>query len=305
MPSALAIITGSDATYFNLMRGPIRAIRETADLQSVPIYVFDAGLTPDQRQWLDRQGAKVVPPEWPHRRTVPGYVAMLAARPRIPSYFPGHDVYLWIDADAWPQTVEAVATYHRMALNKGFAVTPEVHPSYNNRELGAAHRKIRGWFGAEIVAALEGTAPINLGVFAGATEAPHWAVWAKRVDDWLTASTQTEIDFNADQTAFNMVVHADKIDTALLPARYNWICHTALPKVTPDGRVLLEPVRPFAPLGVVHMTLWTKKGNVELQTPEGGRISRPLTFGAEPLPDNGAALPDYALSDLDVGVGET
>lgn len=300
MTSALAVVTGSDATYFDLMRGPIRAIRESPDLQSVPIYVFDAGLKPEHKQWLASQGAKVVVPEWPHARTVPGYVAMLAARPNIPTYFPGHAVYLWIDADAWPQTVEAVATYHRMALNAGFAVTPEVHPSYNNRELGAAHRKIRSWFGPEVVAALEGTAPINLGVFAGAADAPHWSVWAKRVDDWLTASTTTEVDFNADQTAFNMVVHVDKVATALLPARYNWICHTSLPKVSPDGMVLLEPTMPFSALGVVHMTLWTKKGNMELQVPHGGKVSRPLTFRREPLPDNGSALPDYALSDLNL-----
>lgn len=300
MTSALAIVTGSDATYFDLMRGPIRAIRESPDLQSVPIYVFDAGLTEDQRRWLAKQDAKLVTPQWPHSRQVPGYVAMLAARPRIPAYFPGHEVYLWIDADAWPQTVEAVATYHRMALNKGFAVTPEVHPSYNNRELAAAHRKIRGWFGDDVATALEGTAPINLGVFAGAADAPHWPIWAKRVDDWLTASTKPEIDFNADQTAFNMVVHVDKIGTALLPARYNWICHTSLPKASPDGRVLLEPTAPFAALGIVHMTLWTKKGNVELQTPQGGKVSRPLTFRAEPLPGNGSALPDYALSSLDL-----
>ncbi|HEY1720863.1 MAG TPA: hypothetical protein VGG27_06435 [Magnetospirillaceae bacterium] len=301
MTSTLAVVTGSDATYFDLMRGPIRAIRESADLQSVPIYVFDAGLTAEQKQWLAKQNATIATPQWPHSRSVPGYVAMLAARPRIPSYFPGHEVYLWIDADAWPQTVEAVATYHRMALNKGFAVTPEAHPSYNNRELGAAHRKIRSWFGPEIAAALEGTAPINLGVFAGAAEAPHWAVWSKRVDDWLGASTKPEIDFNVDQTAFNMVVHTDKIDTALLPARYNWICHTSLPKASPDGRILLEPTAPFSVLGVVHMTLWTKKGNVELQTPQGGKVSRPLTYHAEPLPGNGSALPDYALSNLDLG----
>ncbi len=300
MTSALAVITGSDATYFDLMRGPIRAIRESADLQSVPIYVFDAGLRPEQKGWLTARGVKIVTPEWPHKRQVPGYVAMLAARPRIPTYFPGHEVYLWIDADAWPQTVEAVATYHRMALSKGFAVTPEVHPSYNNKELAAAHRKIRSWFGPDVVTALEGTAPINLGVFAGAADAPHWAVWSKRVDDWLTASTKTEIDFNADQTAFNMVAHVDKIPTAFLPARYNWICHTSLPKVTPDGFVLLEPTAPFSPLGMVHMTLGTKKGNMVLQSSQGGTISRPLTFRGEPLPGNGSTLPDYALTDLDV-----
>ncbi len=301
MTSALAIVTGSDATYFGLLRGLIRAIRETDETQALPIYVFDAGLNPDQRRWLADRGATIQAPSWPFARRVPGYIAMLAARPRIPGLFPGHSVYLWFDADAWPQRFEAVATYHRHAIDKGFAVTPENHPTYNAKELTAAHRRIRSWFGPETTAALEGTAPINLGVFAGAAEAPHWSRWSARVDQWLAGSTTKEVDFNADQTAFNMVAYADKIPTALLPARFNWICHTSPPKVTPDGRTLLEPVAPFAPLAVVHMTLWTKKGAVELTTPDGRKISRPLTYGAEPLPDDGAALPDYALSDLDVG----
>ena len=300
MTSTLAIVTGSDATYFALLRGLIRAVREADELQGLPVYVFDAGLGSEQRQWLAERGATTLAPPWPHDRAVPGYVAMLAARPRIPALFPGHDVYLWFDADAWPQRFEAVATYNRRALDKGFAVTPEVHPTYNAQELGAAHRRIRSWFGAETAATLEGTPPINLGVFAGAADAPHWALWSKRVDTWLAASTRAEIDFNADQTAFNMVAYADKVATAFLPARYNWICHTSLPKVSGDGQMLLEPVAPFAPIGVVHMTLWTKKGALQLTTPEGRKITRPLTYAAEPLPDNGAALPDYALTDLDV-----
>ena len=38
---------------------------------------------------------------------------------------------------------------------------------------------------------------------------------------------------------------------------------------------------------------------MELTTPDGRKLARPLTYGAEPLPDDGAALPDYALTDLD------
>ncbi len=299
MNSALAIVTGSDATYFDLLRGLVRAVREKPETQGVPIYVFNAGLSKQQLAWLVAHDARPVVPRWSYPRKVPGYIAMLAARPNIPDYFPGHEAYLWFDADAWPQQYEAIATYHRRALEKGFAVTPEVHPAYNGKELGAAHQRIRAWFGPETVSALKDTAPINLGVFAGAADAPHWQVWRKRVDAWLTASKSKEEDFNADQTAFNMVVHADKLDTAFLPARYNWICHTALPKVSPNGLTLLEPVAPFAPLGVVHMTLWTKKGSVELTSPEGQKLSRPLTYEGEALPGDGKSLPDFALTDLD------
>jgi hypothetical protein len=293
-----AIVSGSDAAYFGLLRGLVRAIRAFAALAETPLYVFDAGLASEQRDWLTRQGATIARPRWEFDRTVPGFIAMLATRPRIPQCFPGHEAYLWIDADAWPQRLEAVETYHRAALAKGFAVTPEVHATYNARELGEAHKRIRGWYGPDVVRALEGTPPINLGVFAGAADAPHWAAWRRRVDNWLAASTSQQIDFNADQTAFNMVVHADRLETELLPARYNWICHTSTPMVSEDGATLLEPVAPYRPLGMVHMTLWTKKGPQKLTTPGGKTIFRPLTYAAEPLPDSGAALPDFALPNL-------
>jgi len=296
----LAIVSGSDAAYFPLLRGMVRSVTDKMFDFDWSLFVFDAGLTVDRRRWLEGHGATLLRPDWPYAREVPGFVAMLASRPRLPDLIPGYAAYMWLDADAWVQQFEALATYRREALDKGFAVTPEVHPAYNIRELGAAHQRIRAGFGRETVVALEGTAPINLGVFAGAAGAPHWAAWRKRVETWLAASKSSQIDFNADQTAFNMVVHVDKLDTALLPARYNWICHTALPKVSPDGATLLEPVAPYAPLGVVHMTLWTKKGAVDLATPQGGKVTRPLTYGAEPLPDGGRALPDFAIKNLKV-----
>lgn len=298
MSEDLAIVSGSNSTYFPLLQGLVWALRAAPETRSLPLLIFDAGLSPEQGAWLADRGALLAVPPWPFSRPVPGFIAMLAARPSIPEIFPGYRAYLWFDADAWPQQAEAVATYRRSALAKGFAVTPEVHPTYNNRELGEAHRRIRSWFGPETVAALEGTAPINLGVFAGAAGAPHWSFWRRRVEAWLSTSTTRDVDFNADQTAFNLVVHADKLPTELLPAQFNWICHTSPPMVTADGATLLEPVAPFAPLAVVHMTLWTKKGAQNLSTPEGARLSRPLTYGGVPLPGDGAALPDFALPDL-------
>src|SRR5262249_39007322 len=156
----------------------------------------------DQRAWLTAQRATLLTPHWGHARQVPGFVAMLASRPRLPEIIPGYAAYLWLDADAWAQESVAVEHYRTQALTQGFAVTPETPPTYNSGELAGAHRRIRGWFGAEVQAKLEGTAPINLGVFAGKAGAPHWTLWRKRVDDWLAASTSRDQDFNADQTAF-------------------------------------------------------------------------------------------------------
>ena len=298
MSRGLAVVSGSDSVYFPLLQGALRSVGDLRLDYDIAPFAFDAGMTGDQRKWLEGRGVEILRPHRPFAREVPGFVAMLASRPRLPELIPGYEAYLWIDADAWVQTDSGVSDYRDGALASGFCVTPESHPSYNERELAAAHRRIRGWFGPETVAALEGTAPINLGVFCGRADAPHWARWRDRVDAWLAAPTTPEADFNADQTAFNMVVYADKLETVRLPALYNWICHTAPPMATDDGRTLLEPVAPYRPLHVVHMTLWTKKGAMELKTRSGGRVTRPLTYRGETLPDGGAALPDFALKDL-------
>src|SRR5271169_2631981 len=100
MKGPLAIVTGCDATYHGLLKGAVESIRATPLGRDMPLCVFDAGFTDDQSKWLTDRGAVLARPEWSFGRKVPGFVSMLAARPRIPDYFPGHQIYMWIDADA-------------------------------------------------------------------------------------------------------------------------------------------------------------------------------------------------------------
>ncbi|HTB36168.1 MAG TPA: hypothetical protein VK777_03775, partial [Reyranella sp.] len=181
-------ITGGDAGYFELMRDCIGSLRATPEGRVLSLGVLDCGLTEEQRAWCREQGATLVVPQWdfefPGRnRLKDGYKA-LTARPFLPRYFPGFELYLWIDGDCWVQQGDAISLFLRAARTGALAVAPEIHRSMRH------YRHAWGEFSSINGAAYEScfdraTADrlirypmINAGVFALAADASHWAGWA-------------------------------------------------------------------------------------------------------------------------------
>jgi len=54
----------------------------------------------------------------------------MTARPYLPKHFPGHAVYLWIDADAWVQDDTVLDIFVSGARRGMLAVVPEVDRGY-------------------------------------------------------------------------------------------------------------------------------------------------------------------------------
>jgi hypothetical protein len=182
-------ITGGDAGYFDLMKDCIGSLRATPEGSALSLGILDCGLTEEQRAWCRAQGATLVVPQWdfefPGRdRLKDGYKA-LTARPFLPRYFPGFELYFWIDADCWVQQGDAIALFLAAARTGALAVAPEIHRSMRH------YHHAWGEFSAVCGAAYEAcfdkaTAErlirypmINAGVFALRTEAPHWSGWAR------------------------------------------------------------------------------------------------------------------------------
>src|SRR5262249_49941592 len=112
MIGRVLLVTGSDAAFFPMVRGTIRSVRDKPQGQQVVVAFFDRGCTSEQRRWLREQVDEVREPGWdfefPNRIGLPGYVRAQLARPFLPKYFPGYDLYFWLDADAWVQDWSAV-----------------------------------------------------------------------------------------------------------------------------------------------------------------------------------------------------
>src|SRR5579862_1671734 len=175
---SVAIVSGADAGFFSFLFELVRSIRDKPQGRAVSLCVFDMGLSDQQKDWSRAQGAIVRKPEWTYKCELSTTNQMLATRPQIPDYFPGHDIYLWIDADAWVQSWHAVETFCAGAVECGFCVAPELHPNYRLTNYWGIDYA-RGWYGPPAPGTKE--TPINAGVFAGRADAPHWKAWLKRV----------------------------------------------------------------------------------------------------------------------------
>ena len=258
------IVSGADSGYFELLRGCIRSIRDKPEGASVALGVLDVGLSETERRWLEAQGAVVVAPGWdldfPGRDSTPRYRRAQYGRPFLPRHFPGHDLYLWIDADAWVQDWTAIDLLLRAAGEGNLAIVPEMDRSYRNffhafeefhDVIGEGYRAIFD----EPAATRLGRRPLlNNGVFALASEAPHWQAWAETLRRALRQSRNALVD----QTTLNHVVYEQNLPAHFLPAWCNWICHHAAPVRDATQAFLTEPNLPHHKLGIVHLTMWMK-----------------------------------------------
>jgi hypothetical protein len=257
-------ITGGDANYFDLMRECVGSLRATEEGRAMTLGILDCGLTPEQRAWFAAQDAVIVTPEWdfdfPARAGLKdGYKALLA-RPFLPRYFPGFDLYFWIDADCWVQQGDAIGLFLRAARTGALAVAPEIHRSMRHyRHAWTEFSTINGAayeaaFCKETAERLIRYPLINAGVFALKADAPHWQGWA----DLLGAALQRTADMT-DQTSLNVLVYDKGFACEPLPSRCNWPVHHATPAWDAERGLFVEPAMPYDPLGILHLTIYTKR----------------------------------------------
>ncbi len=272
------IVTGADSGYFELLAGQVRSIRDKPAGAEIALGVLDVGLAAAERRWVEEQGAQVVAPGWdldfPGRDAAPRFRQAQYGRPFLPRHFPGHDLYLWLDADAWVQDWWAVDLFFRAAAGGRLAIVPELDRSYRNffhawEEFHAVIR--RGYaeaFDGPTADKLIRHPLLNNGAFALAAEAPHWRAWART----LQAALQQSRNELVDMTTLNHVVYLQGLPAHFLPAWCNWICHHAEPLREPGRGCLVEPNLPHQKLGIVHLTLWMKERR---DLAYGGAVDKP------------------------------
>ncbi len=257
-------ITGGDAAYFDLMRDCIESLQATGQGRALALGVLDCGLTEEQRDWCRERGATLVVPQWdfdfPGRESLKDGYKALTARPFLPRYFPGFDLYLWIDGDCWVQQGDAVALFLTAARTGALAVAPEIHRSMRHyRHAWKEFSTINGaafeaCFDRETAERLIRYPLINAGIFALAADAPHWQGWAKLLGEALQRSTNM-----TDQVALNVLVYDRGYTCEPLPSRCNWPVHHATPAWDAGRGLFVEPAMPYEALGILHLTIYTKR----------------------------------------------
>ncbi|MET1026369.1 MAG: hypothetical protein ABWY00_04315 [Dongiaceae bacterium] len=275
------IITGGDAHFFPFLISALNSLRAFPETASRDFGIIDQGLQADQIAQLESLGCRIVQPEWtlpvPEDRRLLRNIG-LVARTALRDYFPGYEVYLWFDADAWMQTPEFMHIFMDGARANGAAVVLENGPGYR-RPLS----DLKWWAGNMIAAygAMAGlrlsvARSINIGILCLRDNAPHWDAWIRA----YTRALERTGKVNLDQHAFLAAIHLDGLATTFLPARYNWLPHLSRPVWNQETRLLCEPVSPYRPLSVIHLAGPRKDRPYEITSLSGGTLTTPLTYPA-------------------------
>jgi hypothetical protein len=282
----LLIVSAADAGYFPLLQDLVISVR--AEHSKVAIGLLDLGLAPEQRGWLADRVTHLVQPGWdvdfPGRESAPESFKAQVARPFLPRHFPGYDMYLWIDADAWLQDWRVVELYRAAAGHDRLAIVPEIDRAYKRhykrpklfgRTLAwKNYREAFGWRAADRL----GRNPmVNCGVFALHRKAPHWQAWAGLIARVL----QRTRFFYAEQTALNYAIFAERLPVNFLPAYCNWLAGDAAPAFDARRGLFVEPYAPHEIIGVMHLAGPEQKTQrFRLQRLDGGTVETMLRYSA-------------------------
>ena len=273
-----AIVTGADHNYFPLMQALLRSlIRKHGP--AYPLLVLDFGMKPEQLAAIEPLAAKIVRPGWWFEAPSPlrlsrnlGY----AARPMIPDYLPGYDVYLWLDADISVQDGRFASAFLQSAEQGALAIVEEVDPAYRT-ELYA----LKWWignavrcFGISDGLRLSLRRPINSGAFALRADAPHWAAWRRHYESAVLHSGRA----NLDQHALMATLVLDGLPASLLGSCHNWICVRSQPIWDEDRQVFCRPCPPHEPISVLHFAGRQKDGLRDVKTLQGHVRTMPLSY---------------------------
>jgi hypothetical protein len=282
--SRLLIVSGADRAYFPLLRDTVLSVR--AQRQDAALGILDVGLERDQREWLAQRVTHLIRPGWdidfPGRAQTSDVRKAQFARPFLPRHFPGYEIYLWIDADAWLQDWRAIELFVEAARAGRLAIVPEIDRAYKRHYkrpklfgLTLAWKNYREAFGWRIADRLGRNPMINCGVFALRHDAPHWEAWARII---AQVAQRTRFFF-VEQTALSYAIFAEHMPVDFLPSYCNWMPGDAAPGFDGERRLFVEPYSPHEVIGIMHLAGAEQKAHVfRLNCLDGGVVETSLRY---------------------------
>ena len=259
------IISLADSNYFELLEELVDSIKSFKESENTAICILDAGLSDEQKNILSTKVDQIKSADWDIE--VPGYkvkgkewLKSQVSRAFLPKYFPNYEKYLWIDADAWVNSWEAVDLFLRGCENNKLSIATSADRAYGRvlraewvfgsfariKSQNYKHAKSSG-FSEKIARQVALKPHLNIGVFALELNAPHWNVWQKNLKHALNSGKI----WGSEQIAMNVTIYNDELDVEILPAYCNWTLIEAL-KFDKERNTLVEPYLPNHKIGIVH-----------------------------------------------------
>ena len=284
------VITAANDLYMPLALGLLRSLGALGFSIPFDIGVLDVGLGEDSKAQLSALGARIVPAgvdiDYPDRidweQKMPGFRSM-TARPFLRDYFPGYDVYLWMDGDTWAQTPEAIDTMLAGAsADEAVYIASEIDRDYSPYFQGSQpwefHLKwYQSNFPAEIVSAIFPRPMLNVGVWAMRATSPVWKAWGDVYTVCLKRVPQmSRAQFMCDQLSMNVAVYTQALPLKVMPAEFNWLSLYALPMLDTETGLFVRSTPPRTTISILHLTHEKKLRVLDIPTTKGGVVTRSL-----------------------------
>ena len=259
------IISLADAKYYELLDELVNSIKFFKQSENIAICILDAGLTDDQKKHLSKKVDEIKSADWDIE--VPEFkvqgkewLKSQVSRAFLPKYFPNYKKYLWIDADAWVNSWEAIELYFKGCSKGKLSIATSADRAYGRvlradwflgsfakiKSQNYKHAKSSG-FSEKIAREVALKPHLNIGVFALKKDAPHWKIWQKNLKKSLSSGKI----WGSEQIAMNVTIYCDGLPVEILPAYCNWTFIEIL-KFHKDKNTLVEPYLPNHEIGIVH-----------------------------------------------------
>ncbi|MGC6454639.1 MAG: hypothetical protein ACON31_12115 [Candidatus Puniceispirillaceae bacterium] len=273
MTQKVLIVSGADEKFGDMQVDCVSSLRQVG--YDGDIAILDFGLSAQHRDQLGRHAAQVRKVDMPdiYQQMIdagtlvgPPGANVLLLKPYLPTLFPDHDIFVFVDADCWFQTGEAVTGLIDCACQADLAAVSQrsrFHPFDGERgggvEFNAFGQPLRSnWY---TMFANKSRLPradrrllaqvpiINAGVFSAHASSPVWELWQAEMLKAANALPKRR-RYGADQLGLGMAVYKHGISHLLLPEICNW---TNVWRYDADAGLFTETMPFYRPVSIMHL----------------------------------------------------
>ena len=264
-------ITAANARFFYMCLGLVLSIKRQTWPNQTSICILDVGLTKEQHLLLESLVNKIVIPDWDFPKTdfssFPIWYRAMTARPHLPKYFPGAEVYVWIDADAWVQSWSHIEKLIESAQRGRLSIIEERYGKGINLNYQDSYGKENSFiitaesvkknittcyhqaFGPEIAAELGHIPSFNVGLFALRGDSQAWDIWR----NYLQIGLKNGFNFFMEQQALNVAIRRKEIEIVNFPTDFNYLCTHGLPEFDTQIKKFVTPYENKDIIGLLHL----------------------------------------------------
>jgi hypothetical protein len=266
------IVTGCDSAHYDLVVDLLTSLTDAGrdGLAVGFVHVGDDALPPEIEAAVDCVAH--VAADAVHGADLRGFrLAHLTIKPRLPEFFPGYEVYVWLDGDTWVQNRVGLDQIIQCAQLADMCAHPELDPNYFREPIPS--NRLTGLYGAlygEDEAARHIRLPMfNAGVFAARAGSPLWALWRQALAEVSRPMAQAPGLYFSDQVPLHRLIATDRLSVHPLRAVNNWLVHAGAPSLNLARKRVMTPTFPHEDINVVHLTWITKDAKYRID--HGGR----------------------------------